>query len=300
MDVTLHVASLSGDTLLRVQRGHFGEQATVAQLEKHLGLTPRLTEEGEEEVTFMSAGEILEDESLLVHLPCEREDLTIEIQRVVQKSLKFCLQIRNDDFDALLNFLMGTHSLASLANTFPRQIERYIPRKVAAKITVGELKALLFLKHERPCSQVNYDLTSGGVALVETDELKDIWSLRDIEEVHLGLAATRRINFFIVQGVVPLGAAAVQPIHQVQVQHPQAAAMFQQPLPQFVAHQAHGMTAVQPYAQVVPQHPQGPALRPRFQAAHMNAAHPSRAELQTLMQQRLASSLQRDRLVYFQ
>lgn len=91
MDVTLHVASLSGETLLRLQRGHLGEHATVGQLENHIGATPSLEEKEQQEVTFMSAGEILEDEGFLVDLPCQLNDMTVEIQRVVRKSLKFRL-----------------------------------------------------------------------------------------------------------------------------------------------------------------------------------------------------------------
>lgn len=299
MDATLHVASLSGQTLLRVQRGHLGEHATVAQLESLLRMNPTSSDEkDEEEVTFMSAGEILEDESLLVDLPCQAEHQIIEIQRVVQKSLKFCLQLRR-----------GFHLVGVRQTNHPgdRQIEKYISRKVAAKMTVGDLKALLFLQHERPMSQVSHDLTSGGAALVDTDKLKEVWSLKDVEEVHLGLTAKRTMHYYVViPGMAPhAGAAAVQPMPPALAQlPPQAAAMFQQLLPQLMAQHPPHLAAVQPYAQVVPQHLPGPALPPHLQAApqhvDLNAEAPSHAELQTLMQQRLESSLRQNRAAYFQ
>jgi len=385
MDATLHVASLSGQTLLRVQRGHLGEHATVAQLETLLRMNPTSSDEkDEEEVTFMSAGEILEDESLLVDLPCQAfkqfddptgfhmqrvgliwyrqqqdEHQIIEIQRVVQKSLKFCLQLRR-----------GFHLVGVRQTNHPgdRQIEKYISRKVAAKMTVGDLKALLFLQHERPMSQVSHDLTSGGAALVDTDKLKEVWSLKDVEEVHLGLTAKRTMHYYVLipgmaphagagavqplpplpqaaamlqqpppqlapharaaavqplpPAVVPLpqaaamfqqplpqlaphaGAAAVQPMPPALAQLPQAAAMFQQLLPQLMAQHPPHLAAVQPCAQVVPQHLPGPALPPHLQDApqhvELNAEAPSHAELQTLMQQRLESSLRQNRAAYFQ
>eukprot|EP00930_Biecheleria_cincta_P078421 TRINITY_DN6587_c0_g1_i1.p1 TRINITY_DN6587_c0_g1~~TRINITY_DN6587_c0_g1_i1.p1 ORF type:complete len:326 (-),score=78.03 TRINITY_DN6587_c0_g1_i1:297-1274(-) len=325
MDATLHVASLSGETLLQMQRSHLGEHATVAQLETLLqklqapisGTHRTSSDENDEEVMFMSAGEILEDESLLVDLPCQHDNPTIEIQRVVQKSLKFCLQI-NRGFR-----LVGVQD---------RPIERNISRKAAATMTVGELKALLFMKHANPMSQVNYDLTSDGAALVDTDKLTEIGILKDVEEVHLGLAAKQTMHYYVViPGMAPPVGAAMQPLPQVVVQNPQAAALF---LPQLLAQQPPNLAAAQPFAQAVPPHLPGPApplhlqaalppnlaavqqfaqpvphlqgpappfhMQAALQHANMNAAAPSREERQFIMQQRLDSSLQQNRAVYFQ
>lgn len=174
-------------------------------------------------------------------------------------------------------------------------------------MTVGELFFFL-LRHQDPRAQDGYDLTSDDVALVDTDQLGELWSLQDVEEVHLGLAAKRNIYYHVVvpfPRMVPLvGAAPVQPMPQVMGQHLQGAAMFVQPVPQPLAQHPSNVAAVQPWAHAVPQHLQQPAVQPHLQAplqqTDMNTEAPSQEEIQALMQQRLTRSLQRNRAVYFQ
>eukprot|EP00440_Ansanella_granifera_P057831 gb/GFBE01062691.1/.p1 GENE.gb/GFBE01062691.1/~~gb/GFBE01062691.1/.p1 ORF type:complete len:319 (+),score=62.79 gb/GFBE01062691.1/:1-957(+) len=304
MDFTLQVTSLSGQTLLCMQIRDLGQGATVAQLEEHMA-TPAGPEE---DVVFMSEGKLLDDETLLADLPGLHDDMAVHVQRVVKSPLKFCLPITD-----ILQVPVRLEVSLSLS------------RKAAAQMTAIQLKERFrqrlaeqsrhpldhaFLERVRHHFTIT-SLMATGRRLPDRDLLTQHVLLADVDEVHFSLTPKDRweqlFDFLRMDDAdvggrvgavyyhVPIPGAPLDGLHLMGMPPPLLPAAHGQ------HHQADQLGQLGQRGQLGQHWVAVPA--PAFaeqQAAPQAAPQLSQAELQNLMQQRLASSLQQNRAAYFE
>jgi hypothetical protein len=277
MAAELEVSSLAGEALLAVSIDEVADMV-VAELDELLSVIGSVKWKAEEEdVVFISDGEILDDNMRLVDLEAGSQDeTTIHLQRVVQNPI--CFFLHTDIFNG---------------NAPPPMLR--VSRRKAARMTVGDLKRKFIEKDLLMRNNVHCTVTFDGRELQDHRRLQQVLPLDDLNEIDIGLCPPELPRLRIL-GRRVIVQHNIQPIFAVfPVRAPVPALV---PPPVHLPRQGFASFAESIRALRLPLRPHMPAMAPAQAAGH-NLAHEHQCEqpddLQVTLQRRLTASLNQGR-----
>lgn len=169
MATELEVSSLAGETLLAVPLDQVPD-LVVSELDELLSVIGSVKWKAEEEdVAFISDGEILEENIRLADLEASSQDeTTIHLQRLVQSPVCFFL-----------------HTNVFNGNAAPPMLR--VSRRKAARMTVGDLKRKFIEKDLLMRYLAHFTVTFDGRELQDHRRLQQVVPLDDLNEIDIGL-----------------------------------------------------------------------------------------------------------------